>query len=56
MSITLRTFVFLDSLQPQLTSYIGKTSRGFLPDPRDGVAVGRDRAGHRHQPHHRRGA
>jgi hypothetical protein len=33
MSITLRTFVFLDSLQPQLTSYIGKTSRGFLPIP-----------------------
>ena len=33
MSITLRSFVFLDSLQPQLTSYIGKTSRGFLPIP-----------------------
>ena len=33
MSITLRTFAFLDSLQPQLTSYIGKTSRGFLPLP-----------------------
>lgn len=33
MSITLRTYVFLDSLQPQLTSYIGKTSRGFLPLP-----------------------
>jgi hypothetical protein len=33
MSITLRSFVFLDSLQPQLTSYIGKTSRGFLPMP-----------------------
>ena len=33
MSITLRSFVFLDSLQPQLTSYIGKTSRGFLPVP-----------------------
>ena len=26
-------FVFLDSLQPQLTSYVGKTSRGFLPVP-----------------------
>ena len=33
MSITLRTFAFLDSLQPQLTSYIGKTSKGFLPLP-----------------------
>jgi hypothetical protein len=33
MNITLRTFCFLDSLQPQLTSYIGKTSRGFLPLP-----------------------
>ena len=34
MSITLRSYVFLDSLQPQLTSYIGKTSRGFLPVPK----------------------
>jgi hypothetical protein len=33
MNITLRTFCFLDSLQPQLASYIGKTSRGFLPLP-----------------------
>lgn len=33
MSVTLRGFVFLDSLQPQLTSYIGTTSRGFLPVP-----------------------
>lgn len=33
MSITLRSFLFIDSLQPQLTSYIGKTSRGFLPLP-----------------------
>ena len=33
MSIKLRSFVFLDSLQPQLTSYVGKTSRGFLPVP-----------------------
>ncbi|MCA9542500.1 MAG: hypothetical protein KC620_26565, partial [Myxococcales bacterium] len=31
--IDLRSYVFLDSLQPQLTSYIGKTSRGFLPVP-----------------------
>ncbi len=34
--IQLRTFVFLDSLQAQLASYIGSTSRGFLPVP--GVA------------------
>jgi hypothetical protein len=31
--ISLRTYIFLDSLQPQLTSYIGKTARGFLPIP-----------------------
>jgi hypothetical protein len=31
--ITLRTFIFLDSLQPQLASFIGKTARGFLPIP-----------------------
>ncbi len=29
----LRTYVFLDSLQPQLASYIGSTARGFLPVP-----------------------
>ena len=34
--ITLRSYVFLDNLQPQLASYIGTTSRGFLPVP--GVA------------------
>lgn len=33
MSIQLRTFTFLDSLQPQLASFIGKTARGFLPLP-----------------------
>jgi hypothetical protein len=33
MSVTLRTYVVLDSLQPQLTTFIGKTSRGFLPLP-----------------------
>jgi hypothetical protein len=32
-SITLRTYVFLDSLQPQFASYVGTTSRGFLPLP-----------------------
>jgi hypothetical protein len=34
--IELRTFAFLDSLQPQLASHFGTTSRGFLPVP--GVA------------------
>jgi len=34
--ITLRTFVMLDSLQPQVASYIGSTAKGFLPVP--GVA------------------
>jgi hypothetical protein len=33
MSIQLRTYTFLDSLQPQLASFIGKTARGFLPLP-----------------------
>lgn len=33
MSVDLRTYIFLDSLQPQLTTFIGKTSRGFLPLP-----------------------
>ncbi|MBL8602261.1 MAG: BMC domain-containing protein [Myxococcales bacterium] len=30
---SLRTYVFLDSLQPQLASFVGKTARGFLPVP-----------------------
>ncbi|MFH1132201.1 MAG: hypothetical protein V1754_12765 [Pseudomonadota bacterium] len=33
MSIQLRTYIFLDSLQPQLASFMGKTARGFLPLP-----------------------
>ena len=33
MAIALRTFIVLDSLQPQLASFIGKTARGFLPLP-----------------------
>jgi hypothetical protein len=33
MSITLRTYTFLDALQPQLATFIGKTARGFLPVP-----------------------
>ena len=32
-SVSLRTYIFLDSLQPQLASFIGKTARGFLPVP-----------------------
>jgi hypothetical protein len=31
--VTLRTYIFLDSLQPQLASFMGKTARGFLPVP-----------------------
>ena len=31
--VSLRTYIFLDSLQPQLASFIGKTARGFLPLP-----------------------
>jgi hypothetical protein len=31
--VSLRTYIFLDSLQPQLASFIGKTARGFLPIP-----------------------
>lgn len=29
----LRTYIFLDQLQPQLASFMGKTARGFLPIP-----------------------
>jgi ethanolamine utilization microcompartment shell protein EutL len=29
--VTLRAYVFLDSLQPQLAAFIGTTARGFLP-------------------------
>lgn len=32
-AITLRCYTFLDSLQPQLASFMGKTARGFLPVP-----------------------
>jgi hypothetical protein len=31
MKISLRTFVFLDALQPQLASYLATSSQGFLP-------------------------
>ncbi len=33
--VTLRTYVFLDSLQPQLSAFIGTTARGFLPVAHD---------------------
>lgn len=29
--VILRTYVFLDSMQPQLAAFIGTTARGFLP-------------------------
>ena len=29
--VTVRTYVFLDDLQPQLAAFIGTTARGFLP-------------------------
>jgi len=33
--IELRTYIFLDSLQPQLAAYMGTVSQGFLPIPGD---------------------
>ncbi|MBI4512375.1 MAG: hypothetical protein HY698_22275 [Deltaproteobacteria bacterium] len=33
MAVTLRTYSFLDALQPQLATFMGKTARGFLPVP-----------------------
>ena len=30
-NIDLRSFVFLDSLQPQYAAFIGTTAQGFLP-------------------------
>ena len=32
-SVSLRTYTFLDALQPQLATFMGKTARGFLPVP-----------------------
>lgn len=37
--VDLRTFVFLDSLQPQLTSYICTIARGYLPITRDAAMI-----------------
>ena len=33
MATVLRTYCFLDALQPQLATFVGKTARGFLPVP-----------------------
>ena len=33
--IKLRTYIFIDSLQPQLATYLGSVSQGFLPVPGD---------------------
>jgi len=33
--VELRTYVFLDALQPQLATYLGTVSMGFLPVPGD---------------------
>ncbi len=35
MQISLRTYVFIDALQPQLASYLATSSQGFLPVPGD---------------------
>ena len=35
MKVNLRTYVFIDSLQPQLAGFLGMTSSGFLPIPGD---------------------
>ncbi len=32
-NVSLRTYTFLDALQPQLATFMGKTARGFLPIP-----------------------
>ncbi|MDH5233043.1 MAG: hypothetical protein OEY38_23565, partial [Gammaproteobacteria bacterium] len=33
--IKLRTYIFIDSMQPQLAAYMGTVSQGFLPVPGD---------------------
>ena len=35
MSVDLRTYTYLDSLQPQHAAYLGTVARGFLPLPGD---------------------
>ena len=36
---TLRSYIFLDRLQPQLMCMIGSTARGFLPRHNDAAMV-----------------
>ena len=35
MAVDLRSYIFLDSLQPQYAAYLGTVARGFLPLPHD---------------------
>ena len=35
MSVDLRSYVFIDSMQPQLSAFLGTVARGFLPLPYD---------------------
>ena len=35
MTVDLRTYIFLDSLQPQHAAYLGTVAKGFLPLPHD---------------------
>jgi hypothetical protein len=35
LSVDLRSYVFLDSLQPQHAAFLGTVARGFLPLPKD---------------------
>jgi hypothetical protein len=37
--VTLRTFTFIDSLQPQLAAFLGKTAQGFLPLPEQASVI-----------------
>ncbi|MFM2239165.1 MAG: hypothetical protein RJA69_539, partial [Pseudomonadota bacterium] len=36
---TLRSYIFLDRLQPQLMCLLGSTARGFLPRHNDAAMV-----------------
>ena len=38
-SVDLRSFIFLDSLQPQLTSYLCTIAKGYLPITRDAAML-----------------
>ena len=53
VAVDLRTYVFLDSMQPQYASFIATIAQGFLPTQGMASSVRRDRAGHRDQSHHR---